>query len=88
MYDYQLTKQEWHDKTSMALRQSNEHLKLLGFSGETKPDMSRHYFCVKNAIESDKIVPKAVLEDYPDLLDQYTKIRKAWGLPLWQAGEA
>lgn len=87
MQDYQLTRKEWHDKTVESLRDSNQQLKELGYSGSTSPDMSRHFWCVKNAVEKDKIVPKKVLGDYLDLLEKYVEIRKAWDLPIWQAPE-
>lgn len=68
MQAWEMTKAEWAEKTRKKLAPSNAEFKSQGFTEEIEPNMDRHYWSVKNAIDNDKPVPAEVLADYPDLV--------------------
>lgn len=71
--DWQLTKAQWAEKTRSKLAPTNDWLKAHGFSGETAPNMSAHYWQVRHAIVRGDPVPANVRADYPELC--YTETR-------------
>lgn len=61
---YEMTQKEYHDYT---INVEGGHVDF----GNVGAVNSAHKFLIKEAIEEGKIIPKAVLKDYPDLAEKY-----------------